>query len=841
MKTALLSLAFLWLTLTAVRAQTLDPSFTPPASYYANGNIYTVGPAQTDGKRVVAGEFSSISGTATGTVARLDAAGTLDAAFAQNIGIASNVYRIKLLASGKYLLGAQGGPIQAGGVVRNEVMVLNANGTADAAFDAGAGPTSGSSQGYGLDYIAQPDGKVLVAGDFTTYSGTSANSLVRLTATGSVDPTFSVGAGPVHTSGYSYIAAVLVQPTGKILVGGRFTQFGGQATDGLVRLNADGTLDPSFTNPLLPGSYVTGLVAQPDGKVLVSGIFSSYTSVPRLVRLLASGSVDPGFTLSAAASGLATFGLSDPPLALQPDGKIVLLGDFVGTGAPHLLRVNADGTQDLTFQPTVQPSQTPFSVGVQPDGSLLVGVYRTANLFGTTEAPLGRYAATGAFSAVAARVQAVPTVFAVARVADGSLLVGGNFTEWNGQAVHHLVHLSSGGALDAGFSALAGTLVGPVKSLLTQPDGKVLAGTARGPVRLAAGGTPDASFVAHPNITYYPAMALQPDGKLLVGGFPSSPINGVTYNGLVRLTTTGALDPTFVRADGPTLFGRQADAIVIQPDGKILVASDFYPLTGAVLHSVARYTTTGALDASFASPPFLGVPLNTRLFALALQPDGAVLVGGDFDQVGGVARTNVARLTAAGAVDNTFGAPGQLYGRVYALVLQPNNRVLVGGNFLSLNGVNQVIGMARLFSTGLLDNSFVASATPSSTVYSLLVQPNGAVVAGGTFADINGQASQGVARVLASNVLAVAAPTATAARLVAWPVPAHGQLHVAPDLAAQPQSLTLLDALGRPVRQQPWAGAAAEATLTVAGLPAGVYVLRVQYAAGTAARRVVVE
>jgi hypothetical protein len=169
------------------------------------------------------------------------------------------------------------------------------------------------------------------------------------------------------------------------------------------------------------------------------------------------------------------------------------------------------------------------------------------------------------------------------------------------------------------------------------------------------------------------------------------------------------------------------------------------------------------------------------------------------------------------------------------LAVQPNGRVLVGGGFVTAN-----YGLIRLLDDGQLDASFGATAVPNSAVAAIDIQPDGALVVAGSFSTIGGQPAVGVARIIAANVLAVAAPAAVAARTLAWPVPAHGQLHIAPDASAQPRTIELLDALGRPVRQQP-ATAAPEQTMRLDNLPAGVYLLRVHYAAGAVTRRIEVQ
>jgi hypothetical protein len=119
-----------------------------------------------------------------------------------------------------------------------------------------------------------------------------------------------------------------------------------------------------------------------------------------------------------------------------------------------------------------------------------------------------------------------------------------------------------------------------------------------------------------------------------------------------------------------------------------------------------------------------------------------------------------------------------------------------------------------------------------------MVQPDGAIMGAGSFTSAGGQAIAGLVRLLDSNVLSVSSRQ-LAASTQAWPVPAHGTLHLALDAASRPQRVELLDALGRVALSR--ATPQAELTLDTSPLKAGVYVLRVQYASGPVARRVVVE
>lgn len=818
-----------------VVAQALDPSFAPPASLYRAGRVFSMAAQQADGKRVVAGFFSRVNNTAVSSLARLDATGTLDAGFAQNVGLARNIFSVRTLPNGQYLVsGFANETITAGGLTRPALLRLNASGTADATFNAGTGPANSNSGGVQIGaFVGQPDGKVVVGGQFDSFSGQNANGLVRLTATGTLDAAFTTNLG----TGFSGpVNAVVLQPDGKILAGGVFMTFNGQPTGPLVRLNADGTRDATFSGALATNAYVESLLVQPDGKVLVVG--QGLTAGASIVRLTTTGSIDTGFT---APSYTANHGYSlfDTNMQLQPDGKLLFSGSFNAGRAGYITRLNTNGTADDSFSVTNGPSSYPYSIGLQSDGSLWVADYSAA--FNGREAALGRLTSTGAVDATfAPKIQAPGSVEALVRQPDGQLIVGGDFTEYNGVVTHNLARLSAAGAFDAAFAAATPAVSELVKALALQADGKLLVGTTVGVRRLLTTGSPDGSYATF-TASGMEGLAVQPDGKVVVIGYFINVPNTTSPQQIVRLTTGGTIDTSF-RPATPDDLGQTfyLTALAVQPDGKVLVGGSFLPPTSGPVLRVLRYESTGAIDASFSRSTTFELPATTsgpivRFNVLTVQPDGKVLVGGYFTSVSGSPRTNLARLTATGQFDSTF-APAPLTGSVLAVTLQPNGRVLVGsgdGNDGSLT----TTPLLRLLDSGALDSSFGTTANPDNAVAALLVQPNGAIVVGGSFAAIGAQPAAGLARITAPNVLAVPAPTAPATCSV-WPVPTHELLHVAAE--ANAQAAELLDALGRVVQRQALHGAETF-TLATGHLPAGVYVLRVHYPSGTVARRVAVE
>ena len=249
------------------------------------------------------------------------------------------------------------------------------NVVADPGFDIGSG-----FNGNITSTAIQPDGKILVGGNFTTYNGTIQNRLVRLNADGSKDNSFDIG------SGFDGTVRITPQlPDGKVLVGGNFTTYNGATQNRLVRLNADGSKDNSFD--IGSGFYIdsvsTGMSTlvhtielQPDGKVLVGGQFTSYNDSTQnfLIRLLSNGSKDTSFDMGSGFNGAVV------KTILQPDGKIIVIGGFTshdGSTENRLVRLNSDGSNDTSFDIGSGFDSQTRTILTQPDGKMLIGGFFT--------------------------------------------------------------------------------------------------------------------------------------------------------------------------------------------------------------------------------------------------------------------------------------------------------------------------------------------------------------------------------------------------------------------------------------------------------------------------------
>jgi uncharacterized delta-60 repeat protein len=360
-------------------------------------------------------------------------------------------------------------------------------GTIDNTFNIVSGFSSSVTTPYVTTITLQPDGKILVGGEFDTYSGVTRNYIVRLNTGGTIDNTFNIGGGfDAETR------IITLQPDGKILVGGAFTSYSGVTRNRIVRLNSDGTIDNTFTIGSGFNNFLLfAITLQPDGKILVGGEFDTYSGVTRnyIVRLNSNGTIDNTFNIGSGFNGFVY------PITLQPDGKILVGGGFTsysGVTRNCMVRLNSDGTIDNTFN---------IGTGFANPGYL-------------------------------------PSLTAITLQPDGKILVGGFFNTYNNAICNRIIRLNSNGSIDNTFNS--NLLFGSsnfVYVITQQRDGKILVGrdgSNNNIIRLNNNGTTDNSFNVGTMSGFILSITLQPDGKILTGGGFTS-YSGVTSNNIIRL------------------------------------------------------------------------------------------------------------------------------------------------------------------------------------------------------------------------------------------------------------------------------------------------------------------
>ncbi len=595
--------------------------------------------------------------------------------------------------------------------------------------------------------VLQPDGKIIVGGGFTTYNGTACNYIARLNSDGSLDAAFTPGTGPnaaIHTAA--------LQPDGKIIIGGFFTTYNGITRNYIARLNSDGSLDASFN----PGSGANNLVIttsiQPDGKIIIGGYFTTYNGLARsrIARLNSDGSLDAAFTLGTGANAIVW------TTVLQPDGKIIVGGGFTtynGMARNYIARLNSDGSLDAAFTPGTGPNTSISTAALQPDGKIIIGgAFTTYN--GTARNYIARINADGSLDgSFNPGSGANGTIATMTIQPDGNIIIGGNFTTYSGLAHSRIARLDPYGSPDAAFNSGTGAST-TLTTTAVQPDGRIIIGGAftsyNGAARsrftrLNTDGSLDATFgpsTGADNTVY--AARVRPDGKIIIGGAFTT-YNGTARISIARLNTDGSLDASFDPGTGPN---NSLNAVVMQPDGKVFCGGDFTTFNGTARNRIMRLNPDGSLDASFDP----GIGPNTSVFSAALQPDGKLIIGGDFNTFNGLARSRVARLNSDGTLDAFFNPGSGANSRITTGTLQPDGKVIIVGLFTTFNGTARN-HIARLNADGSLDASFNPGTGADSTVITSVLQPDGKIIIGGWFTSYNGTGRNHIARLNADGSL----------------------------------------------------------------------------------------
>lgn len=378
------------------------------------------------------------------TVTIIVADGTITPTIVAGLRANNAVNLIGLQSSNKSII--SGSFTRYNNVLQNRIARLNTNLTFDATFNV-SGPTPSNQAPQSM--AIQSDDKIIVVGSFTGFSGGSNGfGVARLNANGSIDTSFNVGGSGISLVNYvAYTCAI--QQDGKILVGGQFGSYNGVSCGSLIRLNSNGSVDTTFTFPNYSSSWVSRVLIQPDGKILVEGYFGYAFTDPtnrHLIRLNSNGTLDSSFTsgYTGPTGSIPSVSYSNvitlQNMALQSDGKIIIVGAFTnynGTSTKNIIRLLPNGQIDNTF-------------------NISNGVERGIN-------------------------------DVIIEPSTGKLIIGGEFTTYGATAVKKLIRLNTNGTLDTSFNIGTGTTDSTtstscpfcsnyVKALKQQPDGKIIVG-----------------------------------------------------------------------------------------------------------------------------------------------------------------------------------------------------------------------------------------------------------------------------------------------------------------------------------------------------------------------------
>lgn len=386
--------------------------------------------------------------------------------------------------------------------------------------------------------------------------------------------------------------AVVVQPDGKIVVGGDAVWADTGSDFTMVRYNSDGSLDPSFGTGGIARSHLPGnergldLTFQPDGKLIMAGNTSPDQHIT-LMRFNDDGTLDAGFgSGGVTGTNFGTYSFASA-VAIRPDGKIVVGGSIAGSNASFAIaQFNADGSPDRSYA-FGSRNATEFGAFeevadmiLQPDGKVvLAGFIRYPN--GQSDIFLARYQLNGILDpsfgtngSVTTSIRAIDQLFALDLQPDGKLVGTGFTRESGGPRDYFLVRYASSGMLDSGFGT-GGIVIGGTGGIFTEGHD----------------------------------LVVQPDGRIVVGGRSSGSRKDFA---LARHLADGSLDPEF--GSGGIAYshfglgrGGSLEGLALQPGGEVVATGWISDSTSTRTFATARYRT------AYTPPGFIVTPTELEI------------------------------------------------------------------------------------------------------------------------------------------------------------------------------------------------------------------------------------
>jgi uncharacterized delta-60 repeat protein len=631
-------------------------------------------------------------------------------------------------------------------LVLADLAVIGQNGEVDPSFNT----VDNGQFGDGFRYLApfsawnspsvkrlqlDVQGNLVVAGALDHYNCLPTNHVARMNLAGSVDITFASA-----LNHYDPANDMALQPDGRIIVVGNQLAIDGIAMNGVVRLLADGSHDISFQTGTGASGSVQYVAAWPDGSLAIAGSFTAFNGLPRgrIARLHPDGALDEGFANGSGVNDGAVLAIL--PL---PDGKLLIAGTFTqydGVPVGRIVRLMPDGQLDPTFQ--VSADAAIRTIAISEDGDIWIGgIFNTVN--GVSMPRLARLQADGILAPGFTSPLSSSDLVNVIRVwPDGSLQVSGDLVVSGGVFMTKIIRVLPDGEFHPLFQPVLIPNIS-IRDMLPLPDGKLAVSGNFGewggrPRNCLVVLLPDGSL----DLGHNPArgisgtaetLAATPNGQVILGGTIRA-YNDTLVKNLVRLAPDGRIDTSFDIGIGPAGIVHSADS---DPEGRILIAGNFQYMDGVPAGRIVRLLPSGATDPTFQT----GTGASHVIHKVLHDPQGRILICGQFTSFNGSARGRIARLLPSGELDPSFDTgTGAASGSniIKALALLPDGKILAGGAFNSFNDIATSC-LVRLLPDGSRDPNVVHPFI-AGNVEAIKVMPNGKVLVGGSFMSVEGEA-----------------------------------------------------------------------------------------------------
>ena len=667
-------------------------------------------------------------------------------------------------SDGKIVVAGTSNDVENGNVFT--LIRYNTDGTLDTSFsEDGRQTTHFIYDDNALCVAIQDDGKIVVAGTAYTNETGYDFAIARYNREGTLDTTFSEDgmqttdfATPLNTYTNDIARSVTIQNDGKIVIAGSQEYLAPNLI--LARYHTDGTLDSTFSGDgkqnidFVSGNGSHCVAIQDDGKIIVAG--AAVNNVDgrdfALARLNANGTLDSTFSKDGKQTTYFATNAVAQSVAIQSNGKI-LLGGYRDSASVNydfaLARYNTDGTLDTTFskdgtQTTDIEGNYSYAnslaihtngkivmagyTGTYPDYNFAVASYNTDGSLNKSFSGDGKLTGSARVPNIVYNSTAIQS--------DGKIVVAGE--AYSGKNFDFAVaRYNTDGSLDTTFSS-DGRVTSDfasgddyAKSVAIQKDGKiVVAGSSVYNFALArynTNGTLDTAF-SHdgkqttdfgPGQHGAKSVAIQDDGKIILVGYT---YYGYHHFAIARYNTDGTLDTTFSN-DGKQIselgYEDSASAVAIQNDGKIVVAGTAYG--NGYDFAIARYNRDGILDTTFSEDGIQTTDFgyyDDAAFSLAIQSDGKIVAAGSANNDFALTRYN-----SNGSLDSTFSEDGmqtidfQGDDKANSMAIQSDGKIVAGGNsWGNYSNPKGNFALIRLNTNGVLDSTFALTGKQVTAV-----------------------------------------------------------------------------------------------------------------------------
>lgn len=582
--------------------------------------------------------------------------------------------------------------------------------------------------------VVDSNGKFVICGDFTTYNGLIKSKIISINSDGTLNNNINFGEGFNST-----VNELVIQPDGKIIAGGIFSNYRSSNHNFLVRINTDGSVDNSFI-PVVELSQneivsFNNLLLQLDGKIIINIKYRDLNNgqIKNLFRRLnTDGTIDTSFNLDSSLISNTLYNIEIKSIALTSNNQLLVAWYsnpiFGGTVTSGLMRLNEDGSKDESF--VANQSYGASFVSVLPNGKIMLsanGDIIRLNYNGSID---------NTFEIPSTLTKHIWDVSSILVQQDGKCIVGGKGLipfSINGIEYNHIFRITATGEIDTTFNIGSG-FNDAVNTLALDAIGRIIVGgtfnnyknsAVTKLIRMDVNANIDLNYGQGNGFdNEINSINIQNDGKILLGG-NFNHYNNQTENKIIRLNIDGTKDTYFNTGNG---FDKSILTTQIQPDGKIIVGGGFENYNGNNVKNLVRLNTDGTLDNLFN----IEKRFNGPIYTTATQMDGRILAGGFFFPNTGF-YDNLKRFNIDGSLDSSFNIGSGFNNTTRKIYIQSDGKIIIGGSFTQFNGVTRN-RLVRLNTNGSLDTSFlIGNSLTSGTVYDIVQQADGKIILAGDF------------------------------------------------------------------------------------------------------------